>query len=391
MSKNIIVCCDGTSNKLATDHTNVVRLFQLAEKNRSQIAFYDPGVGTMAAPDQKTAIGKRWSLVKGLALGDGLDENVFKAYRYLMNEYEQDDHVYLFGFSRGAFTARILAGMLAGVGLLHAGSENLLPYCWESYLKIPTTVDTSPGHDTLEIEKIKRGLETLRQNFTQHCPVEFLGVWDTVGSVGMYNWNQAFPLTFFNPGVKCVRHAVALDEKRAPFRSNVYLDKGELCPNGSPKVMNVWFPGVHADIGGGYPIADSGLAMGAFQWMVAEAQTIGMRINWASFELLMKACPPNPMAKLHESLTGAWKAVEYLPARRYNWDKHKTEWRHQPNKPRRMNVTKAYLHQSVLDRVTQDRSYWPAPFRKMTVDALKEQYPIVVDIQLEKSDREGTK
>ncbi len=379
MSRNIIICCDGTSNKLADDHTNVVRLFQVAVKDSSQIAFYDPGVGTMAAPDQKSAIGKRWSLVKGLAVGDGLDENVFEAYRYLMNVYEENDRVFLFGFSRGAFTVRVLAGMLQGVGLLHAGSENLLPYCWESYRAIPTTVDTSPGHDTPEANKIKRGVEHLRRHFTRPCPVEFLGVWDTVGSVGMYNWNQSFPYTFFNPGVNCVRHAVALDEKRAAFRSNVYLDKGESHANGSPKVMNVWFPGVHSDIGGGYAFEDAGLAMGAFQWIVAEAKTIGLQINRSSFELLLKECPPDPTATLHESLTCAWKGIEYLPARRYNWDKHETEWRYQPNKPRRMTVTKAYVHQSVLDRMTKDSSYRPAPFPEMTVDALKKQYPIVVN------------
>ena len=179
--------------------------------------------------------------------------------------------------------------------------------------------------------------------------------------------------------MKCVRHAVALDEKRAAFRSNVYLDKGESHPNGSPRVMNVWFPGVHADIGGGYLFEDSGLAMGAFQWMIAEARTIGMQINPWALEKLLKACPPNPAATLHESLTGAWNVLEYLPARRYNWDKHETEWRYQPKKPRRMNVTKAYLHQSVLDRVNRDRSYWPAPLPKMTVEALQKQFAIVVD------------
>ncbi|MFA6243668.1 MAG: DUF2235 domain-containing protein, partial [Candidatus Hydrogenedentales bacterium] len=253
MSKNIIICCDGTSNKLADDHTNVVRLFQVAEKNGSQVAFYDPGVGTLAAPDQRSALGKRWSLVKGLAVGEGLDENVFEAYRYLMSAYEEDDRVYLFGFSRGAFTVRVLAGMLQGVGLLYGGSENLLRYCWETYRRIPMTVHSPSGYDSVEARKIETGLESLRQNFTRPCPIAFVGVWDTVGSVGMYNWNQAFPYTYFNPGVNCVRHAVAIAERRAGFRSNVYLDKGELQPDGSPKVMNVWFPGVHSDIGGGYP------------------------------------------------------------------------------------------------------------------------------------------
>jgi uncharacterized protein (DUF2235 family) len=177
--------------------------------------------------------------------------------------------------------------------------------------------------------------------------------------------------------VNCVRHAVALDERRAGFRSNVYLDKGELQPDGSPKVMNVWFPGVHSDIGGGYPFEDAGLAMVAFHWMVMEAEKLGMKINQASFEQILKKCPPNSMATLHESLTGVWKAIEYLPARRYNWDKHETEWRYRPNKPRRMNVTKDYLHQSVLHRVTHDSAYWPAPIPKMKVEEIKEHYDIV--------------
>ncbi len=377
MSKNIVICCDGTSNKLASDHTNVVRIFQVALKDSSQIAFYDPGVGSMAAPDQRTALGKRWSLIKGLALGDGLDENVFKAYRYLMHEYEKGDRLFLFGFSRGAFTVRVLAGMLQGVGLLRSGSENMLPYCWESYREIPTTEDTSAGNETPEEILIKRGADTLRQSFTQPCPIEFLGLWDTVGSVGMYNWNQSFPFTFFNPSVNCVRHAVALDEKRAAFRSNVYLDKQELLPNGSPKVMNVWFPGVHADIGGGYPFNDSHMAMVAFQWMVNEAQFTGMKIDPEPFDRLLKACPPDPTATVHNSLTGAWRLLEYLPARRYNWAKHRTEWRYQPNKPRLMNVTKAYLHKSVLERVSKVKNYWPAALPKTTTQLLETQYRIV--------------
>src|SRR5436190_16072151 len=99
--KNIVICCDGTNNKLEGDLTNVVRLFQVAVKNDSQVAFYDPGVGTMASPYETTKPGKLWSLVKGLAFGAGLDDNVLDAYRYLMNVYEDRDRVFLFGFSRG--------------------------------------------------------------------------------------------------------------------------------------------------------------------------------------------------------------------------------------------------------------------------------------------------
>src|SRR6266436_335121 len=110
--KNIVICCDGTNNKLEGDLTNVVRLFDVVVKDERQVAFYDPGVGTMASPDEKTWLGKRWSLLKGLAFGAGLDENVMDAYRYLMGAYKDGDRVFLFGFSRGAFTVRVLAGML---------------------------------------------------------------------------------------------------------------------------------------------------------------------------------------------------------------------------------------------------------------------------------------
>lgn len=379
--KNIIICCDGTNNKLADDHTNVVRLFEVAVKDTSQIVFYDPGVGTMAAPDQTSAIGKRWSLIKGLAFGDGLDENVFEAYRYLMDHYQVGDQVYLFGFSRGAFTVRVLAGFLHGVGLLHAGSENLLPYCWEMYRQLPATDPGSPDHKSPKAAKIKAGVDSLSKSFTRSCPIAFLGVWDTVGSVGMYNMNQTFPFTFYSPEVMRVRHAVSLDELRAGFRSNVYEDRGEILPNSSPKVMNVWFPGVHSDIGGGYPFspAESGLAMGAFKWMVTEAQSAGLKIDPAACQQLLADCSPNSTAVMHESLKGAWKVMEYLPARRFNWakDKRRNEWRWKPNKPREMGVTRVYLHKSTIDRIEKCSGYWPASLPRMDLADLKKKFPIV--------------
>ncbi len=118
MSKNIIICCDGTNNEFKERISNVVKLYQAIEKNKpkEQIAFYDPGVGTL---DLKYF---------GLALGSGITENLQDAYKYLMDNYEKDDRVYLFGFSRGAFTVRSLAGLIYKCGLLTKGSDNLIKY-----------------------------------------------------------------------------------------------------------------------------------------------------------------------------------------------------------------------------------------------------------------------
>jgi uncharacterized protein (DUF2235 family) len=357
--KNIVICSDGTNNKLVGDLTNVARMSQVAVQNDQQAVFYDPGVGTMAAPDQKTWIGKRWSLVKGLAFGDGLDQNVFDAYEYLMKNYQEGDRVYLFGFSRGAFTVRVLAGMLHGVGLLHPGTQNMLPDLWKHYRGIRILSDDAPPAEKEAAEKYAAETEALRRKFTRPCRVAFLGPWDTVGSVGMYNMNQSFPFTFINSSVDVVRHAVSLDERRAAFRSNVFkADNKPVGPKNRWRVMNVWFPGVHSDIGGGYLWAESGLAMQAFQWMVREAREFGLMVDDAKYDALLKGCPPSATAKIHESLDGAWKAMEYMPARRYDWKLKKTIWRYQPNKSRTM-VESPILHRSVQLRCDAMTEYRP--------------------------------
>lgn len=359
--KNIVVCCDGTNNQLEGDLTNAVRIFEVAVKDERQVAFYDPGVGTLADPLAQGALGKRWSLVKGLAFGTGLKENVLEAYRYLMRVYETDDQIFLFGFSRGAFTVRVLAGMLHAIGLLYDRTDNLLPYIWRTYRGIRTLPANATDGEKAAAALHEKEVDVIRRTFTRPCPVAFLGPWDTVGSVGMYNWNQYFAHTFENPSVAVVRHAVALDERRAAFRSNVFKADPTPLPtlNNRPRVMNVWFPGVHSDIGGGYPWPDgTGLAMLSFRWMVREAVAAGLFVQDEKVQGLLAECPPNPCGKIHESLQGGWKAIEYLPARRYDWDKKKTIWRYQPGKPRRM-LQSPFLHKSVLDRMDAVSDYRP--------------------------------
>ncbi len=129
MPKNIIICSDGTGNEFGETNTNVVGVFKAIVRNQEQVAFYDPGVGTFDVLGR--TIGKKVGYLMGFAFGWGVQKNIEDAYEYLMNQYEPGDHVYLFGFSRGAFTVRSLAGMLTKCGLLQKGSKNLLPYASE--------------------------------------------------------------------------------------------------------------------------------------------------------------------------------------------------------------------------------------------------------------------
>src|SRR5215212_8793128 len=134
-SRNLVVCLDGTSNEPEVDVTNVARLFDMAIKDDRQLVYYDPGVGTMGARSATTPVGKSLTRVSGLVVGFGVRDNVAEAYSWLMANYRAGDQIYLFGFSRGAYTALALAGMLRTVGLLSAGAENLVPYALKLYAR----------------------------------------------------------------------------------------------------------------------------------------------------------------------------------------------------------------------------------------------------------------
>src|SRR5215510_2683950 len=126
MPKNIVVCCDGTGNSVEKpdNDSNVVKLYSTLDfSGKDQVGYYHPGVGTMGDPMARNKLSSLWSRVKGLAFGGGLLNNVSDAYRFIMNAYEQGDRIFLFGFSRGAYTVRALAGVLHMFGALQAGNE----------------------------------------------------------------------------------------------------------------------------------------------------------------------------------------------------------------------------------------------------------------------------
>jgi uncharacterized protein (DUF2235 family) len=352
MPRNIVICCDGTNNQFAGDHTNVIRTYKVARRTPGQLTYYDPGVGTMPEPWEKTKLAKRWSMLKGLAFGDGFFDNILDAYRFVIANYEPGDKVFIFGFSRGAFTARAVAAMLRSIGLVYPATENLLSYAQNYWLK-----DKEGEEDGI------RMCAEFKATLSRACPVHFIGVWDTVSSVGFFNNFRTFPHTMRNPEVTHVRHAVSIDERRSTFRQNLMLP---IPPN--QDVKNVYFAGVHSDVGGGYPPEESGLAKIAFNWMIREATNCGLDIDSAAFsrELTGIGASPDPSAPLHKSLHGIWWLGELIPMRRYSFEDHKKHWHWLIgafNQPRYVERTAkesyVFLHQSVLDRIRQCPDYRP--------------------------------
>jgi uncharacterized protein (DUF2235 family) len=192
LPKNIVICCDGTGNEFGDQNSNVVKLYSTPIiDGRQQVGYYHPGVGTMGAPTAHNKITKAWSVVMGLAFGAGLLASVGDAYRYLMNIYEPGDNVFLFGFSRGAYTARALAGAVHMFGLLSPGNEGLIPYVIRLYAK--RTRNAAGMTHTFQVAT------EFKKTFCRDCQLHFVGVWDTVSSVG-WVWDPLkLPYTGQNP------------------------------------------------------------------------------------------------------------------------------------------------------------------------------------------------
>ncbi|MEA2489572.1 MAG: hypothetical protein QOH21_1364 [Acidobacteriota bacterium] len=348
MAKNIVLLCDGTANQFGVDNTNVVRVVQsLVRDDQAQFVFYDPGVGTLPGPGLVTRFGKFLSKVIDLAFATGLDRNVEEAYTYLMNNWEPGDKVYLFGFSRGSYTARVIAALLYHLGLLPRGSENLIPYALR-LLRIAR-------NDTLNLgdkfrETFARPVGTVDRRFNVH----FIGLWDTVSSVGWFWEPEKFRYTATNPGIAIVRHAIALDERRAFYRQNRFYPT-----DGTPQdLQQLWFPGVHSDVGGGY--ADSSLGRCSFDWILDEAIAAGMHVDPARRAVVAPPIAKPWLEKKHNSIRAPWWwLLEFFPKIHFNSQKKRKEIRLNLFRSRKL-LEGELLHQSTLQRLKDDVNYKPA-------------------------------
>jgi uncharacterized protein (DUF2235 family) len=331
MTRNLVLCLDGTSNEPEADTTNVARIFEAATKDESQLVYYDPGVGTMGARGAVTALGKRATRISGLVGGFGVTDNIEEAYTWLMHHWQPGDQIYLFGFSRGAYTARAVAGMLCTVGLLRPGAENLVPYALKLYTKSGKD-DPTPDQEK-DFWRVRRGFTAKFGNpsfphafdATQK-QVHFLGAWDTVKSVGWLNWKarieQArWPFTAKLSNVDVARHALAIDERRRPFPAYRFDPKTVAASEG--RFLEMWFAGVHSDVGGQYP-DDHQLSDLAFLWMVDEAAAAGLKVERNPVHRLVGVRWNQPLpgalhlGVLHRNawmwvLAGGWRSRRVLP------------------------------------------------------------------------------
>lgn len=307
-ARQLIVCCDGTNNTL-TGHktdTNVLRLFEtLAARNDPrQLLYYDPGVGSpdaFPATDVIDSVSRSWRRIAGMASGRGVYENIAEAYLFLMRHWNEADQIWLFGFSRGAFTARSVAGMVNLFGILRPEHETLLPLLLRVYFS-NARPDARRGamrrrHFKAQLagrqyegenEVLGRGdvAAQIRAHFTtpagRDAWVHFVGTWDTVESVGMPGMSIRIsgPATVHGKRWRHVRHALALDEHRWTFLPRLYTEDNFVDERQS--LTQLWFRGVHSDVGGGYEQHESRLANEALAWMVDEAIACELR------------CPPMP-------------------------------------------------------------------------------------------------
>lgn len=355
--RNLIVCCDGTNNQFGTENTNVVRLVQVATSHpSSQFVYYDPGVGTLPLPGFVSRVGQRFSEIVGLAFGAGLLDKVGNAYRFLMDIYEPGDRVFLFGFSRGAYTVRVLAGLLHMYGLLPRGSDNLLPYILKQFAAARGKLETDEKAFWFLVDEFRRTFaRDIGSKSSRRFEVNFIGVWDTVSSVGWAWEPQVFPYTAANPSVSAIRHAIAIDERRAFFRQNRFKKdvKGQ-------DLVELWFPGVHADVGGGYPETEGGLWREPFNWMLGEAMAFGLNVDEQALKRVLNRVPipKRPWAEpQHESLTWRWWPAEFFPKMR--WDESRGRTRPRLGLGRRRSIpADAQLHESVLRRVRDARPHY---------------------------------
>ncbi|MGE3166797.1 MAG: DUF2235 domain-containing protein [Planctomycetota bacterium] len=334
MSKNIVLCSDGTGNTAIKGRgTNVFRLYESIDLHGwttdssapRQLAFYDDGVGTGGIKPVRLAAG---------AFGWGLSRNVKKLYAALARVYEPGDRIYLFGFSRGAFTVRTLAGMIAECGVIsHAKCETpdrlraAVERAYELHRQHYRTRlqkwmgrgRTRPGAAQLASGATENtAVQRFRQAHTVDEPttIEFMGVWDTVDAVGLpfegasRFWNEyiycyKFPDYMLSPKVKRAAHALAIDDERRSFHPLLWDEREET----HDRIEQVWFSGAHSNVGGGYP--KQGVSIVALDWMLRRAERAGLRFLESDREYYREHA--NIHDQLYDSRAGLGMYYRYRP------------------------------------------------------------------------------
>jgi uncharacterized protein (DUF2235 family) len=330
---NIVVCADGTWNRPEEDiekdfPTNVLKLARAikpSENNVKQHVFYDWGLGSYH------------NSVSAGATGRGIHKNILDGYRYIVQNYAANDKIFLFGFSRGAYTVRALSGLINNCGILKRPDARLISEAWKIY-KSPLKKNHPDGDATKLFRK-------------KHChpsrKVHFVGVWDTVGALGipfslmgLFENHDEFYDTKMGSNVSIARHALAIDEKREDFEPTVWVAKPGV------DLKQVWFAGVHSDLGGAYPpdkktgirASDTPLA-----WMIDEAANAGLKIE----PHIKKSLTDGAKGKLHKSRKHVYRLKKSL------------------HRPLIIDKKPTKIHPSVKSRYLADKNYRPPQLKKL--------------------------
>ncbi|KAK3373088.1 hypothetical protein B0T24DRAFT_719834 [Lasiosphaeria ovina] len=473
--KKLILCFDGTGNTFSGSNadTNVVKILNKLDRNDpQQFHYYQTGIGTYDTDG--TSVDQTWlqsirstveqTLDQGF--GTGFDSHVLAGYRFLMRYYDSGDKIYMFGFSRGAFTAKFLARMINTVGLLCKGNEELVPFAYRLYQRYLAgeIQDFGKGHggkkgrkrgasnagaDGQQMEEAltnggqdASGEEHPRRDeiaaFSntfcrkeqvhhrghvdeQNIKVYFLGMWDCVNSVAVLERKTPKPVKVSGTA-QYVRHAVAVDERRVKFKAALLAQdiRASISEDDSEDIKEVWFPGCHGDVGGGWPAAADNpldtqnrmtiwqrlknlsttrkahkaskyMDSGPFQmsdiplaWMMREVELVGQQdpsaaVKWRSdlvdrFKRRFQKKKSQALGGfIHDSLrfgygTGffkvlLWKFLEWLPLIT-RWELEDDDWvnvRFPLNKGAARDIpADAVLHESLIWRLRNDARYHPS-------------------------------
>jgi len=369
--RNLVVCCDGTNNEFGENNTNVVRLLSLAlKRDETQVVFYEPGLGTFPAVGAWTPLQQAFTKLLGSAFGFGLSHNIAVCYDFLVANYKPGDRIYLFGFSRGAYTVRVLAALIHVCGLMRTKNANLAPYVFNLFRKQATRAkkkNDKAERRTGEKQRLRLPVcDEFKRVFCVEPKIHFIGVWDTVSSVGSIFDPFNLPYTRWNPSVETVRHAISIDEKRKFFRTNLWSHSNEFTD-----VEQLWFAGVHGDIGGGYPERQSGLAKITLKWMLDEAGKAGVAIDDAQLPTVFPEpgeesplAKPDPAAPMHNELDRwYWKLMQWVPRRYWVRDEKSGQfvrrWNFSPRAMPRFMPPDSEVHPTVCERKQQVPGYDP--------------------------------
>ena len=296
--RNLVVCLDGTWNtpdqrdRGRQIPSNVVKMARAvstktAESQPSQEIYYDRGVGTGAFPD---------CLIGGLT-GYGVSENIRAAYRWLIENFQEDDQLFLFGFSRGAYSVRSLGGLIGVCGTPTANNGNIDDVVEEAYGVY--------RERNAECRK-NSGDRFIEKNKAVRADVHFIGVWDTLGALGVptsgpvgwwTRWRCGFHNVSLGSHIKHAYHALAINERRGPFQPALWDTKTPTNRRQGQVVVQAWFPGAHSNIGGGY--VDCGLSDRALLWMIYNANVHGLRFDESYIDLHLR---PNWFGELRDSM-----------------------------------------------------------------------------------------